>query len=93
MPPSAPQRASLAVLTQDIVLRLQQMGSAPPGRGDRAALPSHLAADREVGRLRSACRIGWIVYVVVLTQLVLPTSHLRSGFASERRLRRDDTTS
>jgi len=37
----APQRAGLAVLAQDIVLRLQQMGSAPPGRGDRAALPSH----------------------------------------------------
>ena len=56
MPRSAPRRSGLAVLAQDIVLRLQQMRSAPPGRGDRAALPSHLAADREIGRLRSACR-------------------------------------
>ena len=51
-----PRSVGLAVLVQDIVLRLQQMPPAPPGRGDRAALPSHLAADREIGRLRSACR-------------------------------------
>ena len=37
----------LGVLVQDIVFRPHQMLSAPPGRGRRAAPPSHLAADRD----------------------------------------------